>query len=227
MPTASHIGKTVLALTPMVAPLVAGGSLRWLLDAAIDGVAKLPGARKAAAGQLAKSADHEQAIASLINQHIALAGAQGFVTNLGGLLTSIVTVPANIAAIAVIQCRLVASVAHLRGYDLDDNRVRSAVLACLLGERRTKELIKSGELPSTPLAIATAPVFDAALDLKVSQHVMRDVLNAVTGKRLGVFLTKKVPIVGGGVALVMDGWSTRSIAQYARAQFPSRRPKAH
>ena len=35
MPTASQLGKAVLTLTPMVAPLVAGGSLRWLLDAAI------------------------------------------------------------------------------------------------------------------------------------------------------------------------------------------------
>ena len=224
MPTASQLGKAVLTLTPMVAPLVAGGSLRWLLDAAIEGYAKLPGARKAAASQLARSGDHEAAINSLITQHITMAGAQGFVTNLGGVLTALVTVPANIAAVSVIQCRIVATIAHLRGYDLDDNRVRSAVLACLLGERRTKELVKSGELPSTPLAIATAPVFDAELDLKVSQHVLRDVLGAVSGKRLGVFVTKKVPVLGGGVALAVDGWSTRSVAAYAKTQFPSRRP---
>lgn len=225
MASAADIGKTVLSLTPVVAPLVAGGSLRWLLEVAIEGYGKVPGAKKSAAGHLGKSGDHEAAIRALVTQHIALAGAQGFVTNLGGLVTALVAVPANIAGTAVVQCRMVAAVAHLRGYDLDDNRVRSAVLACLLGEKRTKELIGAGKLPSTPLAIATAPVFDPDLDLKISQHVMSDVMSAVTGKRLGVLVTKRIPVVGGGVGLAVDGWSTQGVASYARKQFPSRRPR--
>ena len=40
-----------------------------------------------------------------------------------------VTVPANIAGLALIQCRMVAAIAHLRGYDLDDRRTRNAILA--------------------------------------------------------------------------------------------------
>ena len=36
-----------------------------------------------------------------------------------------VSVPANIAGLALIQARLVASIAHLRGYDLDDEERRA------------------------------------------------------------------------------------------------------
>lgn len=226
MPTAAEFGKQVIALTPKVAPIFAGGALRWLLDASIDGFSRLPGARSAAAGHLKRTQDQERAISALVTQHVAMAGAQGFVTNLGGALTAVVTVPANIAGAAIVQCRLVAAIAHLRGYSLDDNRVRSAILMCLLGQRRATELVASGELPSTPLAVATAPAFDAQLDLKISQHVMKDVMTAVTGKRLGVFVTKRVPVIGGGVGLAVDGWATRGIAKYALSQFPSRRVRS-
>ncbi|PIE99661.1 MAG: hypothetical protein CR979_02630 [Propionibacterium sp.] len=210
------------ALAPIVAA-VSGGPLRGLLDIAIEGYKQLPGAKESAAAQLTKSGNHEAAINSLVLQHIALAGAQGFVTNLGGFVTGLVAIPANIAGMAVIQCRMVAAVAHLRGYDLDDNRVRSAILACLLGEKRVTELIVEKKLPSTPLGIATAPMFDADLDYKIAEYVMADVMTVATGKRIGVLFTKKIPVVGGGVGLVVDGWGTQTVAKYARDQFRSRR----
>ena len=50
-------------------------------------------------------------------------------------------------------------------------------------------------------------------------------IEKVTGKRFGVWLGKRIPMVGGGVGAVVDGWSTASIAKHAQAEFPSRRPK--
>jgi len=40
----------------------------------------------------------------------------------------------------VIQCRMVAGIAHLRGYELSDPRTRDAILACLhsVGGNRTE-----------------------------------------------------------------------------------------
>ena len=74
----------------------------------------------------------------VIENHVRYAGAQGFVTNLGGLATAAVALPTNITGLALIQCRMVAGIAHLRGYDLDDPRVRNAILACILGEDAVK-----------------------------------------------------------------------------------------
>ena len=197
-----------------------------LLDLAITGRGKLLGARAIANNQLRHQQNHENAIRGLSNQHIALAGGQGFATNWGGFLLSLVTIPANMAAAAFIQARAVAGIAHLRGYELDDPRVRTAILVVMLGPRGSAALIAAGDLPSSAAAVATAPAFDPRLDARVSRALLEQSMNHVGGKRLGVFLAKKIPLVGGGVGAVVDGWSTHSIIQYAQEQFISRRPRA-
>ena len=78
-----------------------------------------------------------------------LAGAQGFVTNLGGLVTAAVAIPVNITGLALIQCRMIAGIAHLRGYDLDDPKVKNAILVCLLGEDMVNAPGEGQEGPGT------------------------------------------------------------------------------
>jgi len=55
---------------------------------------------------------------------------------------------------------MVAGIVHLRGYDLDEPRTRDAILASLLGEERVLKLIKSRDLPGTPMELAAAKVHD-------------------------------------------------------------------
>ena len=197
-----------------------------LLDLAIEGRGKLTGARAAASGLLRQRRDPEEASRWLANQHIAMASGQGFATNWGGFLVSLVTIPANMAAAAFVQARAVAAIAHLRGYELNDPRVRTAILMVMLGPRGSAALIASGDLPSSAAAVATAPAFDPRLDARVSRALFEHSMNHVSGKRLGVFLAKRIPLVGGGVGAVVDGWSTHSIIQHAQEQFISRRPRA-
>jgi hypothetical protein len=203
---------------------IAGGVMGQLLDAGINGVGKLPGAKSAAAKAFGKHQDTERAISSLVTTHVSLASAQGFVTNLGGILAAAVGIPANVAAIAVIQIRLVAAIAHLRGYDIDSPRVRTAMSVCLLGQDGVNRLIRRGDIPSTPLAIATAPVHDATLALQINERVLGELFGNLGGRRAAVMFARRVPLLGGGVAGTMDGWSTKSLANYAREQFPRRRP---
>ncbi|MDO5734994.1 MAG: EcsC family protein [Propionibacteriaceae bacterium] len=196
-----------------------------LLEVAIEGKGKMPGARSAARNLLGHHRDPEVAITWLVNQHIAYAGGQGFVTNWGGFFVALFTIPANMAAAAFLQARVVAGVAHLRGYDLSDARVRTAILMVMLGPGGNAGLISKGVLPSSPAAVATAPMFDAALDRHVSRELLDRAMNQMGGKRLGVWVGKRIPFVGGGVGAVVDGWCTRSIANHAMEEFTSRRPK--
>lgn len=216
------IGKVIVGM-PKKAPGVAGGVLRRVLDIAIDGTNGLPGARQAAVSALGRKGDQQAAIDQLVIAHLGLAGAQGFVTNLGGLATMAVGVPANMVGVTIVQSRLVAGVAHLRGYDLDDNRVRSAVLMVLLGKEKAEQLVAKGDLASTPLAIATAPVFDATLDARIAERVVAAMLAQVGGKKVGLLFGRRIPLIGGGIGAVADGWSTRGIAVYAQEQFVQRR----
>ena len=84
----------------------------------------------------------------MIENNTALAGGQGFLANLGGLVTVAATIPLNIAGLALLQVRMVAGIAHLRGYDLGDPRVRNAILLCTLGEETVKGLVKQRKIPA-------------------------------------------------------------------------------
>lgn len=217
----ANLGKTIIAAAPALAPAAAANVLRRVLDIGIDGASKFPGAKAAAASALQKRGSSEQAINSLVKQHLAMAGAQGFLTNLGGFETMAVTMPANVSGMAIVQAHLVAAIAHLRGYDVDDPRVRGAVMMCMIGQKGVQDLVDKGELPS-PMIVATAPVIDESLHATISEKVMNTLVANATGKRVSVIASKKIPLVGGGVGAAADSWSTWAIAQYAKTQFVDR-----
>lgn len=196
-----------------------------ILDLAIEGRGALSGAKEIAKSQLEKYSDAEQAVNAVIRQHLILAGSQGFATNWGGFFLSLLTIPANVAASSFVQARMVAAVAHLRGYELSDPRVRTALLMCILGPSPQSTFAERSGLPTSPLAVATAPVFDAKLDGAVAKILAERTVSSIGGKRLGVMLGKGIPFVGGGVGAAIDTWSTRSIARYLLDNLPSRRAK--
>ena len=228
MASAREMGKAVVrGLGPVatrVGPQAAGGMLRRVIELAIDGYGKLPSARAVAARQLERNAGSvDEAIEALINHHVRLASAQGFVTNLGGLPALPVSIPANLTGVAVVQVRMIATIAHLRGYDIDDGRVRTAMVMCLLGGEQVGKRIALGKLPTSPMVIATAPMFDPELDSQVAQEVVADLLARVSGKRAALMITKRVPLVGGGVGAVLDGITTYQIGKYAKGELVRRR----
>lgn len=205
------------------APEMAGNVLRNLLEVAINGTGAIPGAKSASSRHLVKRSGVEEAIDSLVTTHVGLATAQGFVTNLGGLATLAVALPANMAGLAILQIRLVASIAHLRGYDIDAPQVRTALILCLMGPDGVQRLVDDGILPTTPLAIATAPVFDVSMDHLVSERVFGEIGGRIGGRHAAVLVARRIPLLGGGVGGAMDGFSTVVIGAYARDQFVSRR----
>lgn len=224
MSVGKMLAQRLVPVSRRMAPRNAAGLMISILDAAIEGRGRVPGAAAFADRRLeATDGDVDQAVSEVIEQHVALAGGQGFLTSLGGIATLPVSLPANLAGLAVLQARMVAAIAHLRGYDLDEIRVRTAICACLLGEETVAELVRQEAIPSSPHAIATAPVHDPALDEKVIAQVGGALLTRVGGKSLGVLVTRRIPLVGGGVGAVVDGASTYQIGRYARRALPSRR----
>ncbi|MDN5746016.1 MAG: EcsC family protein [Nocardioidaceae bacterium] len=194
--------------------------VRQALHRAIRGVGPLPPAAQAADEQLREQhGDVDKAIREVIQNHVLYAGAEGLVTNLGGLVTATLVAPANITGLALIQCRMVAGIAHLRGYDLEDPRVRNAILVTLLGKDNVTKKVSKHELPAPPMAIATAPRHDPDLDQILSTMIATELINRVIGKRLATTVSKRVPLVGGAVGAGTDGSSTWRIGRYAKREF--------
>ncbi|TDD29894.1 hypothetical protein E1218_02825 [Kribbella turkmenica] len=213
---ARFVASSLAPAAQRFAPQAAAGVLRQVLEIAIDGYQRFPGAEQVAESKLARSSgDVQLAIDAVTDQHIRLAGVQGFVTSIGGLVTLPVALPANLTGLAIVQVRMVAAIAHLRGYDLDDPRVRTAVITCLLGEDGVADRLKKSSLPTSPLAIATAPVFDPDLDRQVAGEVVAELIARISGKRMAITVTRRVPLLGGAVGAGVDGWSTYRIGEYA------------
>jgi len=212
----SSISKRLAPRVTELAPGLTTAFVREALRRAIEGVGPLPPAAVAADKQLAEQKGNvERAVHEIIENHVRFAGAQGFVTNLGGLITAAVTIPANISGLALIECRMIAGIAHLRGYDLADPRVRNAILVCLLGEDTVSSLVKKKQIPAPPMALATAPAHDAELDKVVSAVVASDLITKVAGKRLATTVGRRIPVVGGIVGASADGYATWRIGRYA------------
>ena len=211
-----QVGRQLAPRVTRIAPSLTSGFVREALDRAIHGVGPLPPAAQAAEKQLAEQrGDVTRAVHEVIENHVRYAGAQGFVTNLGGLMTAALTIPANITGLALIQCRMIAGIAHLRGYDLEDPRVRNAILITILGEDTVNAMVKRRKLPAPPMALATAPQHDPNLDAVISVEVASDLVSRIAGKRLATTVARRVPVVGGVVGAGADGYVTWRIGRYA------------
>ena len=219
MGIAGAIGKRLAPNAHRLAPDMTASFVHEALSRAISGVGPLPGAAAAADKQLNEQRGNlDAAIHEVIENHVRYAGAEGMVTNIGGIVTAAVTIPANITGLALVQSRMVAGIAHLRGYDLDDPRVRNAILACMLGEDAVRSLVKKKKLPTPPMALATAPTHDPHLDKVIAAEVASELLTKVAGKQVVTTVGRRIPVLGGLVGAGVDAFSTWKVGRYADAE---------
>jgi hypothetical protein len=219
-----YVNELARTTIPQAAGPTINSAMTRLIDTAIDGMGAFPGAKQVAATHLLRSQNVTLAIDAVVRHHVGLATAQGVVTNIGGLVVAVIGIPANLTGIIVVQMRMVGAIGHLLGYDVDDRRVRTAMAMCLLGELELQRQISCGKLPTTPLAVATSPMYDPGLHSQVAGRVLARILTESAGKGIVVTIARKVPVIGGGVAGVADCLDTLAIARCARANLLPRRP---
>ncbi len=208
-----------IRLAPKLTELAPGITTTFVTEAlhrAIAGLGPMPTAAHAAEAQLREQkGNRDKAVHEVIENHVAYAGAQGFLTNLGGVTTMAFAVPANVVGLAFVQCRMLAGIAHLHHNNLDDPRDRTAILTLLLGEDGVNQMIRKKKLPAPPMALATAPVHDPELDRILSAEVASELITRVASRRLAITIARGIPIAGGVVGLSTDAYQTWKIGRYA------------
>ncbi len=220
----SRVMGAVVPDVHKVAPGFNRGFIHTTLHRAIQGVGPLPSAAEVAAKHLEDNEGQvDAAIKDVVRSHVGLAAGEGFLTGLGGLLTAPATIPANIAGLVLLQCRMVATIAHLRGYDLADGRVRNAILLCVMGEDSVAQLVKKRRVPGRPAVLATAPVHDPELEVVIAGEVTSTVINRVLGRRAAGAVIRRVPVAGGVYGAGTDGWMTWQVGKYAAQELVPRR----
>jgi len=162
--------------------------------------------------------DREEAIRRLVATHVRLAAASGFVTGLGGIATLPITVPASMAGLYIIATRMTAGIAHLRGYDVETDEVRSGILVALLGSAGAGVLRNAGVEIGQRSPAAALERLPARVLTEVNKRVGYRLVTKA-GEKGVVNLTKLVPLVGGPIGAAVDGVSCKTIAGYAMRTF--------
>lgn len=217
----SAVRKAKKAAATRVGSPAAGGMVAALSQRAIDGSPAFDSAKQVANRALEQAGTAEGASALIIRDHTLLAGAQGFLTQLGGPIALPFTLPANIAGLLLVELRMVAALAHVHGHDLDDPTVRLACLSSLLGGSGAgkRPSPNPADSPSSIVNLAQSPsALSPARIAAVEDRVARSLVAHVIGKRALVAVAKRVPVLGSAVAFVADGYLAHQTGTYAAAE---------
>ena len=114
---------------------------------------------------------------------------------------------------------MVASIACLRGYDLRQPEVRSAVLLTLVGADSDDLLALAGLTTGGRLASLAAERLPGPALMMVNKGVGFRLLSQLGRKGLPRF-GRAVPLMGGAVGAGVDVYLLRRIADHARHEFP-------
>ena len=189
-------------------------------DIGLDGKLTFASAGKVAARAHRRHRDPERAIHRVVRQHVRGVAAGGFVTGLGGFLTLPVALPLNVAEFYLQATRMVGSIARLRGYDLTDDRVRTAVMLTLTGEDPGDILRQAGlGAVGGHVAQSVGGRLPRGAMMMINKGIGFRMLRRAGERSLASF-GRAVPALGGVVGAFYDVRQLRRIAAAARREFP-------
>jgi hypothetical protein len=225
-PGRSETKKTRAALDAANDPNPDPGAIdrlvEMLVDTGLEGRGPLSSAQEVAKEALNKAdGDAEKAIGAVARATTVKGSIGGFVTGIGGFVTMPVSLPVNVAEFYLQAVRMVGSIATLRGYDIAEPRMRTAILLTLVGSNSDEVLKKAG--------IATAGSRVTSYALKGMPPAALMVVNKAVGFRLMRGVREKVlsrfgrgiPVAGGLVGGGIDGFMMKKIADHAMKEFPA------
>jgi hypothetical protein len=195
------------------------GLIENLLDVGIDGKGPFDSAQRVADVKRTEKPGAEEAVDAVVRGHLRLAAAGGFVTGLGGFITLPVALPVNVVEFYIVATRMVASIASLRGYDITQPEIRSAILLTLVGADSDDLLKKAGVMSTGRLSNLAAQRLPGPALMVVNKAVGFRLL-ATAGKKTLTRFGKGVPVLGGVIGAGLDGYLLTRIAGHARHEFP-------
>jgi hypothetical protein len=193
---------------------------RWMrqsIEAGIEGWGPIRGAAQLAEEYAAdptyRSADER--VAALIRWETARAATCGFVTGLGGLLLLPLTIPASLWWGWMMQARMVGAIAHLYGWRMESDRLRTVVMMAMVGEAGREAIKATGVVVGNKLAIAAVKKMPLAAIRAINKAVGFRLLTKF-GRTGLVNLSKIAPLAGGLVGALVDGAAALGSGRAAR-----------
>lgn len=193
-------------------------ALVWSYDKAINGVPGLDSAIELAEDYLKEDGSLNSQVDSLIRWQNAKCATSGFVTNLGGLLTLPIAIPANMGSTLYVQLRMIAAIAYMGGYDLKDDKVKTMAFVCLCGNSAAKVTKNFGIRVGTALTEQFIKSISASTIKQINKAVGMKLVTKFGEKGI-ISLGKGVPIVGGVIGSAIDAFACNTIGNVAKNIF--------
>jgi hypothetical protein len=189
-----------------------------ILAAGVGGFGPYKSAAAVAEEALAEHGDREAAIGRVIETHRRWVASSGFAAGVGGFAALPVALPADVTVFHMLCARMSAAIAVLRGYDLDAEEVRTAILLSLLGAGAAGALTGAGVKFGTQAAVPALRTLSKKALIDLNKKVGRRLITkfAIRGP---LRLIKGIPVVGGGVGAGMNVFALNRIAKSAKAIF--------
>lgn len=192
--------------------------LDWSYEKALQGIPGLDSATVIAEKYMQMEGTPAQNANALIRWQNAKAGSSGFITGIGGLITLPVAIPANVASVLFIQVRMIAALAYMGGYNLRDDKVKSMVYLCLVGNIAKNMVQEAGILLGTKLTARAIERISERSLIQINEKVGFRLVALYGGKGI-IDLGKTVPLVGGMIGGTIDLVTTNLVGNMARNMF--------
>lgn len=189
--------------------------LDWIVKSGIDGLGTLPSAQQVAEDHLRSAKTVEGAVNSVIAWRTAHAAGTGFATGLGGILG----IPVGMAAAYALGANTIAAIAHLRGYDIHSDQVKTMILLSLIGGAAERLLKGAGIAVGNKVCLNVLKKLPGKVLIEVNKKIGFRLITKA-GEKGVVNLAKMVPIAGGVVGGGFDSLFVNTCGQTAKKFFP-------
>lgn len=160
-------------------------------------------------------------IAAMIRWEAAKSAGTGFATGVVGGPWMAVGIPAAMYSALVVQARLVAAIAHLRGYSLTDERVRTFILLCLVGDGAVDVLKEVGVTVVSKLSLVALERLPGRVLIAINKAVGFRLFTKFGTKGV-INLVRWLPVAGGVFGAAVDGTATAATGKLAAMVFTRR-----
>lgn len=193
-------------------------ALDWAYEKAINGMPGMQNAEEMAHDYLRGTGSTASKVDSLIRWQNTKCATTGFLTGLGGIITLPISIPADLASTLYVQIRMIAAIAYMGGYNIRDDKVKTLIYVCLVGNSAI-ELLKGAGVTIAKKLADNAIKQISGQALKVINQKVGFRLVTKLGEKGVINLGRGIPFVGAIVGATINAFSTNTVGEAAKKIF--------
>lgn len=128
------------------------------------------------------------------------------------------TLPLNLTSVLFVQLRMIVAIAHMGGYDLNNDRVKTLCYVCLCGNASKQILRGVGIQASQKIAMSALKRLPGKILIEINKAVGVRLVTKFGTKGI-VNLWRFVPLASAPFAALVDLASTNAVGNSARDTF--------